>query len=181
MPETSLQIGNDTFRVSLLDFETTCDLLPLILPAAAEIARLYALLFGEAVRAAAATGSGALSLDGKAIADLDIDASVVLKLLPALSAPLADASAIIATVCDKLPPERLRYVRRTLLAGATMNGTPLYATAEGQQDMAGLLLRGRTIDGWRLMLHALKANYPDFFGLIRRGKGEAPAAASPSP
>jgi len=180
MQETALQIGSDTFRVSLLDFETTCDLLPVILPAAAEIARLYALLFGEVVRVAASTGKEAKDLDGQSIADLQIDASLVLKFLPALTGPLADASAIIATVCEKLPAATLRHVRRTLLAGATMNGTPLYAIAEGQKDMIGLLLRGRTIDGWRLMLFALKANYPDFFGLIRRSKGNTPAAESPS-
>jgi hypothetical protein len=138
MANNTCTIGSDTFRVSLLDFEATCDLLPLVMPVVADVARLVAMAFGAAVEL---QGDG-VDLSNFDVANLDVAAL-------AKSPALADASAIVADIAAKLPPERLRYLRRTLLAGALMNGVPLYATAPGQPDMIGQLLRGRTLDGRR--------------------------------
>ena len=151
--ETTRKIGNDTFAISPLGFEESCDLLPLWLPAAADFGALYALFLGTMAKAA---GEGE-----------DVGALDVLDLLKSASPALSDASAILARISDKLPPDKLRTIRRKLLAGSTMNDTPLYAMGPGQPDLIGSLLKGRTLDGWRLMIFALEVNYPDFFELVR--------------
>lgn len=157
MPDTSRKIGPDTFRVSPLDFEAATDLMPLIMPAAADYGRLYALFMGTAAE-----------LVGAGVDVGDLDTTSMFTQIPKLQGSLAGASAIIASICEKLPPERLRAIRRTLLAGATMNGKPLYAQGPGGgDDMINDWLRGRTLDGWRLILLALEVNYPDFFALVR--------------
>jgi len=171
---TTIVIGGDTFKVSLLDYETTCDLLPLLAPVVADVARLVAVLVGAAVD----MQGGAVELAevdvAQLVANLDVGAF-------AKSPALAEASAIVADIADALPAERLRHLRRTLLQGCTMNGQPLYATVPGQPDLIGQMLRGRTVDGLRLLGFALGVNYPDFFGLFGRAKSlaqQVPSATS---
>jgi len=163
---TTITIGGDTFKVSLLDYETTCDLLPLLAPVVADVARLVAVVLAAAVD---------LKPDGVDLGNVDIAQLVADFDVGALakSPALADASAIVADIAAKLPAERLRHLRRTLLQGCTMNGVPLYATAPGQPDTIGQQLRGRTMDGLRLLAFALGVNYPDFFGLFDRAKAMA--------
>lgn len=74
--------------------------------------------------------------------------------------------------CAALPAAELEAVTRELLADATVDGVQLLPVFDAK-------MRGRTMDTWRLLWHALKVNYPDFFGLLaaRRAGGEA---ASPS-
>ena len=163
---TTITIGGDTFKVSLLDYETTCDLLPLLAPVVADVARLVAVVVAAAVD---------MQPDGVDVANLDV-AQLVASLdvgKLANSPALGEASAIVADMATKLPADRLRHLRRTLLQGCTMNGVPLYATAPGQADTIGQQLRGRTLDGLRLLAFALGANYPDFFGVFSRAKSLA--------
>jgi hypothetical protein len=63
----------------------------------------------------------------------------------------------------KLGPADLEEVVRTLLDGATMDGTPLFSAAG---DTFNLRMQGRTLDTWKLLAFAVKVNYPDFFGLL---------------
>jgi hypothetical protein len=146
-------IGGNVFTVSPLTFEASCDLQPLILPALADLARLYAVFIGQVTEIAKESP--------------DIGAADVISILPKMAPGLAEASSIIAAVASKLPPEHLRRIRRTLLAGSTMDGKPLYPTVEGGAILADVLLKGRTIDGWKLLLFALEESYPDFFALLR--------------
>jgi len=68
----------------------------------------------------------------------------------------------------KLPADELEAVTRELLAGATMDGAQLFTAAGNPFD---LVMRGRTLDVWRLLAFAVEVNYPDFFALVRRGAG----------
>ena len=166
--DTTRKIGNDTFSISLLSFEETCDLLPLWIPAAADFGALYALFLGTMAKAAG---------DGEDVGGLE-----VMDLLRSASPALSEASAILARISEKLPPDKLRLIRKKLLTGATMNDTPLYAMGPGQPDLIGSLLRGRTLDGWRLMIFALEVNYPDFFEIVRPfvGSGKKDGSSSSS-
>ena len=144
-PNKAITAGEDIFTISPLGYEETCDLQPLLAPALADFGRLYALFIGEMARL--------LQQHGAEVAEAD-----VVTMLPELGGSLDQASAIIAQVAAKLPATSLRTIRRTLLRGATMNSKPLYATTEGQPDMINTLMRGRTIDGWKLLLFALEVN-----------------------
>lgn len=90
---------------------------------------------------------------------------------------LERAAPIISRACEKLPAEELRTIMRTLLAGATMNGQPLYTQNGNPIDV---LMMGKTIAIWRLILKALEVSYPDFFDLVRglRAKAVAKVVAS---
>jgi hypothetical protein len=92
-----------------------------------------------------------------------------------LQALLDKAAPVIARACAKLPPAELRDIMRTLLRGATMNGQRLYLD-DGSAPI-NVLMQGRTLDIWRLLLKALEVSYPDFFDLVRglRGKSKAEA------
>jgi len=151
--QPTITLGGDVFTLSLLGFEETCDLQPIVAPLLGDIGRLFALAIGEASKLDMSTG--------------DLAEADVLTLLPKLGGALGDAGDILASIARKLPAESLRTLRRTLLQGATMNGKPLYPTVEGGPVMINVLMQGRTLDGWRLLLFALKENYPDFFALLR--------------
>ncbi len=116
--------------------------------------RLYALVIGEMAKLMESRGE-------------EIGGADVMALVPELQPTLEQASDIIAKIAAKLPAATLRTIRRTLLRGSTMDSKPLYATTEGQADLIGSLMRGRTIDGWKLLLFALEVNYPDFFAIAR--------------
>lgn len=74
-------------------------------------------------------------------------------------------------------PGSLRALVRELLANATMNGSPLVTTAG---DPFAVLMRGRTVDTWKLLWFAVQVNYPDFFGLLGASRGGPSSKPSPS-
>jgi len=78
-------------------------------------------------------------------------------------------------VCRQLPPDVMQTLRCGLLADSTCNNLALF----GPDGCFDQKMRGRSLDTWRLLWEALKANYPDFFGLLgRAGKAEQPASPS---
>ena len=90
---------------------------------------------------------------------------------------LADKlSPLVQSIASKLPIEELRFIMRALLRGATMNGQQLYTPAGNPIDV---LLQQRSLDVWRLLFHAVKVSYPDFFQAARRVLAGA-AAAQPA-
>ena len=157
MAETSFKIGNDAFTVSLLPGEESFLLQPSIAPVIVEIVQLAALF--------------ARSLGG-----LPDDADAAQKIAAALPL-IGEASAVVARLCAKLPRETLREMMRKLLTGATMNGTLLYQGSQG--NPIDVLMQGRSLDIWRLVIRAMEVSYPDFFGLLS-GFRVAAAKASPS-
>lgn len=159
--ETTRTIGGNVFRISLLDYEATCDLQPLIVPALADFGRLYALYFAQVAK---------LATEHADLADLEVSAAVT-SILPDLLPSLEVASRIISDIASKIPADRMRIIRRGLLTGATMDGKPLYAVNSGGADLIGVLMRGRTIDGWKLLMFAMEVNYPDFFEFARLAVG----------
>jgi hypothetical protein len=170
--DTSLKIGNDVFTVSPLAGESSFLLQPKILPLLPDVGALVS-LFATAMAAAPSAPDDATE-EAKALAS---GAQVA-----AATGFLAEAAVVVARLCAKMPSADLKEVMRTLLEGATMNGTLLYT---GQGNPINVLMQGRTIDIWRLLAHALKVSYPDFFGLLgafrgRVGKAGASATSSTS-
>lgn len=88
---------------------------------------------------------------------------------------LDKAAPIVQRACAKLPPDELRIIMRALLKGATMNGQQLYTD---QGNPINVLMMGRTLDIWKLIVKALEVSYPDFFGLVRGLVGRSKAAAA---
>lgn len=76
---------------------------------------------------------------------------------------------MVGSFFSKLPAAELELVLRELLGTATMDGTPLF-TANG--NPFDVLMRGRMLDVWKLLWHAVRVNYPDFLGLLG-ASGEA--------
>lgn len=145
--------GEDVFTVQPLLGEQSFLLQPLIAPAVADCGSLFG-LFARAFSGEVGESEAMLVAAGL----------------------LDEAGPVIARLAGKLPPETLRTITRTLLAGATMNGVELYQPAGNPID---ILLRGRTLDFWRLLIHAMRSSYPDFFGLLK-GRRAPPVAGAPS-
>lgn len=143
---TERKIGGNVFCVTPLPAMRSFTLQPRLAPALAAVAE----------------GIGAI---GNLAEKQDLDAI-----------ELAAIAPVVTRFFHALPPDRLEMVTRELLAGATMDGRPLF-TAEG--NPFDVLMRGRSIDVWKLLWFALEVNYPDFFGAVA-GKGARPAAANPS-
>jgi hypothetical protein len=163
--DRTLRIGDDVFSVSPLTGERSFLLQPLIAPAMADFGALFALF----VRAFASGDE-----EPKIAADEEPKANAVVEALDALE----QAGPVIARLCSKLPPEQLRTIIRELLAGATMNGKPLYSV---QGNPIDVLLQGRTMDFWRLLIHAMRVTYPDFFSLLRGLGVSSRGAANSTP
>lgn len=94
-----------------------------------------------------------------------------------LGALLEAATPIVARAARALPPEELRQVMRILLKGTTVNGKPLYSP-EGQPLLINVVMQGRTIDVWKLLVKSIEVSYPDFFDLLRAYGVRRGAAAS---
>jgi len=149
MVDPTLKIGDDVFVVSPLLGEESFLLQPKLMPIVADCITAFV-----AMQENVAEGG----LDYAALAG---------KLSP-----------LVQSIAAKLPMEDLRFIMRSLLRGATMNGKLLYA-----QDGApiNVLLQQRSLDVWRLLFHAVKVSYPDFFQAARRVfAGVAAQAAAPS-
>lgn len=89
---------------------------------------------------------------------------------------------IVARACAKLPPDELKFIMRALLKNATMDGQPLYRESPDGSVVAlvDVLMQGRTLDIWKLLLKALEVSYPDFFALARGLRAKVAAKESPS-
>jgi hypothetical protein len=100
----------------------------------------------------------------------------------------------LGRVFADLPAGELEQITRILLgdpkAGAkedevaTCDGVALFSRDEG--DAFDTILRGRTMDTWRLLVHAMGVHYPDFFVLAQPlveavNKGRASEGSSTSP
>ena len=141
------KIGSNTFALSPLTAMQSFTLQPRLAPALTEAGVVLAKL---------AAGDGVAGL-------LNAEVDAVL--------PRA-----IGRFFEKLPPAELEAITRILLQSATMDGTALFAQVEGQGDPFNILMRGRTLDVWRLIWFAVEVNYPDFFALLP-GKGAGEKAA----
>lgn len=183
MVDNTLRIGNDVFTVSPLLAEASFLLQPKIVPILPDVGELYG-IFTQAAAAVlselkappAAAGAPqeseapAAGAGGEGVSPEQLAAASQLA-----TEYVARASAAVARLCAKLPPDELRYIMRTLLQGATMNGAQLYTP---QGNPIDVLLRGRTLDVWRLLIHAVKVSYPDFFGLADALRARVAAAKS---
>ncbi len=95
---------------------------------------------------------------------------------------LALIGPVIGKLSSVLPPVELEAITKELLYGAAMNGRALF-TPEG--NPFDVVMRGRTMDTWRLLLFALEINYPDFSGALgsigASGQVAASSEGSPNP
>lgn len=132
-----INLGGNVFTVVPLPAMRAFALQPKIIPVVAEV---FSLLAG--LTEGAAEGATSLSLG-----DLEVS-----KITP-----------YIDKIAAKLQPEILEELIKKLLLGATMDGTQLF-TAEG--NPFDVKMRGRTLDIWKLLWHAIRVNYPDFFGML---------------
>lgn len=112
------------------------------------------------------------SLAGTDLAELD-----VMQVLPAVP-PVARA---VARALGKIPPPDLAAICKALFAVVIVepNGASKGVVLA---DVFAILMRGRTLDTWRLLYACVRENYPDFFALLpARGgaqKAESPTAVS---
>lgn len=174
-----ITIGIDQFTVNPLPGEESFVFQPRVLPLVAELVALVGV----------ASGDEAPTAPEEPVVPSDDPVEPP----PAPARPsrklgdiLAEAAPIVQRACAKMPPEELRTILRTLLRGATMNGKPLYTE---QGNPINVLMRGRTIDLWKLVMFALQVSYPDFFGLFRAlqkkpaavAGSETSATSSPGP
>lgn len=153
------KIGPNTFRVEQLPAMRSFVLQPRILPVAAEVVGLFLDTLGKAGKTAGEVSIASL---------LDMD----------LAATAETFVAAVARCCLKLPPSELETITRELLCGATCDGQLLFQF-DGKPGTFDLVMRGRTIDTWRLLFFAVQVNYPDFSSAVadlRKGS----TAASPS-
>lgn len=182
MVDNTLRIGNDVFTVSPLLAEASFLLQPKIVPILPDVGELYG-IFTQAAAAVlselkappAAAGAPQESEAPAPSAGDGVSPEQLAAASQLATEYMARASAAVARLCAKLPPDELRYIMRTLLQGATMNGALLYTP---QGNGIDVLLRGRTLDVWRLLIHAVKVSYPDFFGLADALRARVAAAKS---
>lgn len=104
----------------------------------------------------------------------DLDVAELAKLLPQ-SLPL------LGEVFAAMAPGELEGITRELLRDAKCNGAALFGSQKG--DAFDGLMQGRTMETWKLLLHAMEVWYPDFFGgarglLALRSAKESPSAGS---
>lgn len=158
-----VKIGKDVFTVSPLTAMRSFVLQPRIGPVLAEAGALF---FGV-VRDVATKAGDDVEVDVRALLESEVD--------------LDKVAASLGRLFGKLAPAELESITRELLAGSTMNGAMLFAAVDGAGDMFNVLLRGRTLDVWKLVWHALRVNYPDFFGALAGSAVlQSAGAASPS-
>jgi hypothetical protein len=98
---------------------------------------------------------------------------------------LADALPQLSRVFSDMKPGELEAITRTLLkdavwlkAGGPKAGLKLFGEAGG--DVFDTAFRGRTLDGWKLLWHAVQVWYPDFFALLGGLRAQPGAKAAPS-
>jgi len=159
--ENELVLGGNVFVVNPLSALRSFALQPRIAPPLAEVFGVLASL-----KTTVQSAGNALEMADKVgienLLDADIDIESVIP--------------VVGRFFSKLPADELMSLVRELLSGATMDNIPLF-TANG--DPFDVKMRGRTMDTWKLMWHAIKVNFPDFFGLLGASVGakqeEAPS------
>lgn len=98
----------------------------------------------------------------------DLVESEIFESLPA-------ALPALGRIFSEMPPGELDRVNRTLLGDPKISGDEKRVAKCGDTPLFGMkgedpydeIMAGRTIDMWRLTIHALEAWYPDFFGLVQ--------------
>ncbi len=162
---TEVKIGANTFAVSPLTAMRSFVLQPRIGPVIAEAGALF---FGLLRDVAKSQGGEDAELSVSALLEADVDVDKI--------------AAALGRIFVKLPPAELQSITRELLAGSTMDGRQLFAAVQGEGDSFDIVMRGRTLDVWKLLWHALNVNYPDFFGALvasgKRAPGASPSEAS---
>jgi hypothetical protein len=170
-------IGGSTFSVTPLPAMRSFVLQPRVAPVIAEVLAAMTKLLSVAKPPKAAAAPAAEQEEGEAppAAAGGLDGLLDLRLEDVVGL-VDELVPVVARVCAKLPSAELEGIVRELLASTRMDGKPLF-TAEG--NPFDVLMAGRTVDTWRLLLFAIEVNYPDFFAL-RGGKGAPSATPSPS-
>jgi hypothetical protein len=160
-----IQIGSDVFAVPPPRGMKSFALQQRILPIAGQIARVFLHL---------------LDLKGDDVEKLlDTDVKQLFALVPV-------ALPAIGGIFSSMPPGELDAITREMLGEATYvlngKGKPLRLFGAGGDDAFDLVMRGRAIDTWKLLWHALEVWYPDFFALgARRREDAREESPSPSP
>lgn len=149
MAPITKQIGDHLYGVEPLPAMRAFILQPKIAPAMSEVARAISQVIGS-------RNIGLLM-----VGDTDV---------------LDAIGACVTKFCETLPPKELEAITRDLLWSATRDNIPLF-TSNG--DTFDVVMRGHTMDVWKLLYLALEANYPDFFDVIG-GFVKKLQAASPS-
>lgn len=165
MTAPELTLDGSLFVVTPMTAMRSFVLQPRLAPVLAEAGALFYALLGGLARSQGAESQEDVKLDVGALLDADLDVNAI--------------AAGMGRICAKLPPGELQAITRELLAGATMDGVQLFAAVQGDGDPFDIRMRGRTLDVWRLLWHALRVNYPDFF-MALGGSGKPRPGANPS-
>lgn len=166
MPEKI--IGGNRFEVFPLDAMQSFTLQPRIAPIIAEVGALVlAALQSDAAQQLVGGGTDLKTMSIEQFLALDLDVGVLAEQLV----------VAVGRICQKLPPADLKAILRELLANAKMDGQALF-TQNGDPFLQ--LMRGRTLDTWRLLFFSVQVNYPDVFSRRAATGGATPAAVSAS-
>lgn len=155
MDKNQILLGGQVFTVAELDPWVTFPLQQRIWPAAAEI-------IGAAL-------SGMAGVE-KPEDLLDIDLS---KIDPAVF------TSAIGRICKILPATELKALTEQLLAFSTVIVNGKLVALVGETGQFSTIMKGRTIDTWKLLFHSVRINYPDFFDRLVAKEG-APKSENPS-
>lgn len=162
----SIVLGGTPFTVEPLFASDSFELQPRVMP-------ILLALFRAQMTIVDAAGGKIENLG-----DLKVDISLVGPVLDQL-APIAEQA------CRNLPRGELKLLLRDVLKTSTANGIPLFGAPT---DIGGqtanpfeLIMRGRTLDTWKLLIFALRTHYPDFQGAFAAiGSAAKAATAAPS-
>lgn len=189
MIQYEITIGGSVFVVVPLPALDSFSLQPRIAPAITELVIGFAEIMQAELKRQAAAALAAGALDEKPADPSDITALAAPKkklsfddlgeLAEGLDIESLDTSQItplVSRFCQALPAAELKSLTRDLLNGATCNGATLFGPGGG---VFNAVMQGRTVDTWRLLFHALRVNYPDFFAVFAAKDG-GKRAESPS-
>ena len=146
-----IKLGSNTFEVPPPKGMQSFGLLQRVLPVAGRLMGVLLSLVGEDP-----------SLDAEKLLGMDL-----LRLLP-LAVPG------FGRIFAEMPAGEFELLTRALLADTKCDGLPLFGTPGG--DAYDTLLRGRTIDSFKLLWEAIRVWYPDVFTLALALNVAAPAA-----
>ena len=161
-----VKIGDNLFAVTPLTAMRSLILTPRIGPVVAEAGALFFGLLRDLTKTKGKEEEAQLSVAALLEAEVDVD----------------KIAASLGRIFGKLPPAELEAITRTLLAGSTIDGVQLFGAVQGDGDIFDVKMRGRTLDVWKLLWHALHVNYPDFFEIVRPfvGSGKKDVSSSSS-
>ncbi len=151
-----IQIGNTKFEVPEPSAMRSFALQQRVLPVAGRLVGVLLQVFGKT-------------------ADFDFEKFAELNVTQALPIALPALGEVVSL----MPPGELEAITRELLRDATADGMKLVGT-NAAGDLFDTVMRGRTLDTWRLLWHALKVWYPDFFALAGPWRAAGVPKAQPS-